>query len=297
MTSQIPGAGLLAGKTAIITGTAMGLGKAMARVFVREGAKVLAADIDGSNEQSLADLGPDCIPFHADVSKEEDVKAMFAKARELFGRVDIAVNNAGTIAVGGVTDLSPESYNEFTQTNFLGAMLCTRHALETMVPDGGGVIINVTSVGSLNTEDRAPIIYSAAKAAVNSLTKAIAVNDPGFFGAGLIYNPERPHHVVRFGVCAVTLVVVSMISTYARSRGAGSVPAVWIAAGLLVGGVVGNWIAGAYWDAGVPDFISRGDRMWNLADFAIGMGMLLFLVSTLAYAIRAFAHDRKDRST
>ena len=175
MTSQIPGAGLLAGKTAIITGTAMGLGKAMARVFVREGAKVLAADIDGSNEQSLADLGPDCVPFHADVSKEEDVKAMFAKARELFGRVDIAVNNAGTIAVGGVTDLSPESYNEFTQTNFLGAMLCTRHALETMVPDGGGVIINVTSVGSLNTEDRAPIIYSAAKAAVNSLTKAIAV--------------------------------------------------------------------------------------------------------------------------
>ncbi|MCB0879336.1 MAG: signal peptidase II [Thermoleophilia bacterium] len=133
--------------------------------------------------------------------------------------------------------------------------------------------------------------------AVDLTTKAIAVNDPGFFGAGLIYNPERPHHVVRFGVCAVTLVVVSMISTYARSRGAGSVPAVWIAAGLLVGGVVGNWIAGAYWDAGVPDFISRGDRMWNLADFAIGMGMLLFLVSTLAYAIRAFAHDRKDRST
>jgi len=175
MTTNIPGAGLLAGKTAIITGTAMGLGKAMARVFVREGAKVLAVDIDGSNEQSLADLGPDCVPFHADVSKEEDVKAMFAKAKELFGRVDIAVNNAGTIAVGGVTDLSAESYNEFTQTNFLGAMLCTRYALETMVPDGGGVIINVTSVGSLNTEDRAPIIYSAAKAAVNSLTKAIAV--------------------------------------------------------------------------------------------------------------------------
>ena len=67
------------------------------------------------------------------------------------------------------------NYEEFTRTNFLGAMLCTRVAVDTMIPQGGGAIINVTSVGSLNCEDRAPIVYSAAKAAVNSMTKAIAV--------------------------------------------------------------------------------------------------------------------------
>ena len=90
MTVSHPGAGLLAGKCAIITGTAMGLGKAMARVFVREGAKVLAADFDPSNAAALADYGPDCVPFHADIRKEADVLAMFAKAQELFGRVDIS---------------------------------------------------------------------------------------------------------------------------------------------------------------------------------------------------------------
>ena len=170
-----PGAGLLTGKTAIITGTAMGLGKAMARVFVREGAKVLAVDFDPSNAAALADIGADCVPFHADIACEAEVLAMFAKAKELFGRVDILVNNAGTIATGGDTDLTVANYEEFTQTNFLGAVLCTRVAVDTMIPQGGGVIINVSSVGSLNCEDRAPIVYSAAKAAVNSLTKAIAV--------------------------------------------------------------------------------------------------------------------------
>ncbi len=170
-----PGAGLLAGKCVIITGTAMGLGKAMARVFVREGAKVLAADFDPSNAASLADIGPDCVPFHADISKEADVIAMFAKAVELFGRVDVLVNNAGTIFTTGDTSLSLENYETFTSTNFLGAVLCTRLAVETMIPQGGGSIINVSSVGSLNTEDRAPKVYSAAKAAVNSLTKSIAV--------------------------------------------------------------------------------------------------------------------------
>lgn len=170
-----PGAGLLAGKSAIITGTAMGLGKAMARVFVREGAKVLGADFDPGNPAALADLAPDCVPFHADMRREEDIAAMFARARELFGRIDIVVNNAGTIFMEGGKDLSRESYDTFTETNFLGVVLSTRYAIEAMTPHGGGAIVNVSSVGSLNTEDRAPIVYSAAKAAVNSFTRSIAV--------------------------------------------------------------------------------------------------------------------------
>lgn len=173
--SNIPGAGLLAGKTAIITGTAMGLGKAMAAVFVREGAKVLAVDLDENNAASLSDIGPDCVAFQADVSSQSDVTAMFARAQELFGRVDIVVNNAGTIAAGDDGRLTEANYDTFTRTNFLGVVLCSQAALDAMVPQGGGAIINVSSVGSLNTEDRAPIIYSAGKAAVNSLTKSIAV--------------------------------------------------------------------------------------------------------------------------
>jgi NAD(P)-dependent dehydrogenase (short-subunit alcohol dehydrogenase family) len=175
MTNPIPGAGLLAGKTAIITGTAMGLGKAMARVFVREGAKVLAVDYDPANAAALADCGPDCVPFHADVSKDDEIAAMFAKAKELWGRIDIVVNNAATQASGGPTDFSAKDYEIFTELNFRGVLLSTGAALDVMVPQGGGTIINVSSVGSLNAEDRAPVVYAAAKAAVNSLTKAVAV--------------------------------------------------------------------------------------------------------------------------
>lgn len=174
MTISHPPSGLLAGKCAIVTGTAMGLGRAIAEVFVREGAKVLAVDIDEAVKKAAARIGPEATPFLADVSKEEQVEAMFAKALELFGRVDVIVNNAGTI-MSGQADLSEAAYREYTDTNFLGVVLCTNHAVKTMTEGGGGSIINVSSVGSLNTEDRAGIIYSAAKAAVNSLTKAVAV--------------------------------------------------------------------------------------------------------------------------
>jgi NAD(P)-dependent dehydrogenase (short-subunit alcohol dehydrogenase family) len=174
MTTIHPAAGLLAGKTAIITGAAMGLGKAMAQVFVREGAKVLAADVDPVIRETAAEIGPDCVPFLCDVSKEPDVQALFAKGLELFGRIDAVVNNAAKIG-SAEAELSVANYHAFTDTNLLGVMLCTREAVEAMLPRGGGSIINVSSVGSLNTEDKAPIVYSAAKAGVNSLTKAIAV--------------------------------------------------------------------------------------------------------------------------
>jgi len=170
-----PAAGLLAGKTAIVTGAAMGLGKAIARVFVREGAQVLAVDFDASIDRTAAEIGSGCTARLVDVSKEAEVEAMFDHAKELFGgRIDIVVNNAGTIG-SPAPDLSLQSYRDFTDTNLLGLMLCTRLAAEAMVANGGGSIINVSSVGSLNTEDRAPIMYSAAKAGVNSLTKAVAV--------------------------------------------------------------------------------------------------------------------------
>lgn len=169
-----PPAYLLAGKVAIITGAAMGLGKGMARVFVREGARVLAADRDPAVMQVAAELGPDCIPFIADVSREDDVAAMFEQAVASFGRLDILVNNAAVI-VSHEPELSTASHEAFNQTNILGVMQCCRHAIEIMTACDGGAIVNVSSVGSLNAEDRASMAYSAGKAAVNSLTRSIAV--------------------------------------------------------------------------------------------------------------------------
>lgn len=133
-----------------------------------------------------------------------------------------------------------------------------------------------------------PLFASAGAVLVVDLaTKALAVQDPARFGAGVIHNPELPHLLERALVIVATVIVIALLSLAAQRRGIGPIPAVWVAGGLLVGGVLGNGISGVIWRAGVPDFIDRGARMWNLADFSIGLGMLLFLISTTGYVIRA----------
>lgn len=172
--SGIPSANLLAGKVAIVTGAGTGIGRAIATVFHREGARVLAADFSGEQDSLPAETGPGVVPFQADVTDEQAVEAMFARAIEAFGRIDIVVNNAGTI-FSRQPELSLEYYDDYTRTNLLGVMLCCKHAVRAMAASGGGSIINVSSVSSLNTESRTALAYAAAKAGVNSLTKTLAV--------------------------------------------------------------------------------------------------------------------------
>lgn len=164
---------LLEGKTAIITGAGRGLGKAMARVFAREGAQVLAVDFSGAEKDTAAAIGPAVVPFHADVSREEEIAAMFAFALERFGRVDALVNNAATL-MGLRNEVSIEEYEQGTAVNLRGLMLCCKHAIRAMAPAGGGSIVNITSAGVFGIEERASIVYSAAKTAVHSLTQSFA---------------------------------------------------------------------------------------------------------------------------
>jgi NAD(P)-dependent dehydrogenase (short-subunit alcohol dehydrogenase family) len=172
MMSNIPGVGLLAGKTAIVTGAGTGIGKAIARVFVREGAQVLAVDFNPETLRAAAEE-IDTPSFQADISREAEVAAMFARAIELFGGLDAVVNNAGTVH-SRAEELSEQNYEDYTRTNFLGTMLCCKHAVLAMAGRGGS-IVNLSSVAGLNTEGRTPYAYGAAKAAVVSLTKALAV--------------------------------------------------------------------------------------------------------------------------
>jgi NAD(P)-dependent dehydrogenase (short-subunit alcohol dehydrogenase family) len=164
---------LLEGKNAIVTGAGRGLGKAIARVFAREGAQVLAVDFSGAQAATAAEIGSAVVPFDGDVAREEDIAAMFAFARERFGRVDCLVNNAATL-MGLRDEVSAEEYEEGTAVNLKGLMLCCKHAIRAMASAGGGAILNVTSAGVLGVEDRASIVYSAAKTAVHSLTQSFA---------------------------------------------------------------------------------------------------------------------------
>jgi NAD(P)-dependent dehydrogenase (short-subunit alcohol dehydrogenase family) len=169
--------GLLDGKIAIVTGAGRGIGRACAMVFVREGARVAVVDMSGAEKDVVAELGDQAIPVHADISSEEEVTAMVAEVVSRFGRIDVLVNNAGTVAgrSGEAGYLSTEQYRLHTPVNLFGVLLCMQKVIPVMLGNGGGSIVNVSSVGSLNAEERVPAVYSAAKAGVNSLTKSVAV--------------------------------------------------------------------------------------------------------------------------
>lgn len=167
--------GILDGKVAVITGAGRGIGKASAAVFVREGARVLAADISGEEKATAADLGPAVVPFRVDLREEGEIAAMIDAAVAEFGRVDALVNVAGTPAGRSPEFLSAEEYEVQTAVNLRGVLLCTKYAIRAMLETGGGSIVSVSSVAGLNVEERSPVPYQTAKAGVHALTKAVAV--------------------------------------------------------------------------------------------------------------------------
>ena len=167
--------GELEGKVAVITGAGSGMARASARVFVREGARVLGADVSGREQETAEELGDAFVPFHADVSQEADVEAMFAAAVEAFGQVDAVLNVAGIGSGGPLADATVAEYDRIMSVNLLGVMLGTKHGIRTMVPTGGGSIVNWSSTGGMNGSKTPVAIYCASKAGVISFTKQAAI--------------------------------------------------------------------------------------------------------------------------
>jgi len=166
--------GLLDGKVAVITGAGSGMAKASTKVFVREGAKVVAADFSGAEKDTPAEVGADVFPFHCDVTKEVEVVALYAAAREEFGHVDAVLNVAGIGAPTPMLDASMEDYDRILDVNLRGVLLGLKHGIKAMIETGGGAVVNWSSVGGLNAS-LATGIYAASKAGVISLTKAAAI--------------------------------------------------------------------------------------------------------------------------
>lgn len=172
----------LAGKVAVITGGASGMGRATVLRFLDEGANVVVADFNaatGAETLALAKAAghTDSVRFiKTDVAREDDIVAMFAFAEQAFGRLDIVFNNAGVGgAIGPLTETTVEAFdytfNVLTKSVFLGM----KHAARILQRQGdGGSIINTASIAGLSG-DCGPMIYSAAKAAVISLTQSAAV--------------------------------------------------------------------------------------------------------------------------
>lgn len=177
-------AGMLAGKTALITGGGGGIGRATALIFAREGARVAVADLYAELAAETAGLvkkaGAEAVPLSCDVTVPGQVEAMIRDTVSAFGRLDCAFNNAGIAgyqvdAAGKRTaEWSEASFDRMIAVNLKGVWLCMRHELPQMQKQGGGVIVNTGSIAGLIGLPTSSA-YVAAKHGVLGLTKTAAL--------------------------------------------------------------------------------------------------------------------------
>jgi NAD(P)-dependent dehydrogenase (short-subunit alcohol dehydrogenase family) len=163
----------------LITGALTGIGRATAFAFAQEGASLVVsgrrAEVGEVLVKQLRTLGVEAEFVLADVSKESDVRALVEKTIARFGRLDVAVNNAGTEGKPGpIVDQTIESYSSTFDTNVLGVLLSLKYELKAMLPQGSGSIINISSTLGQKTAPGAGI-YAATKHAVEGLTKTAAL--------------------------------------------------------------------------------------------------------------------------
>jgi NAD(P)-dependent dehydrogenase (short-subunit alcohol dehydrogenase family) len=175
----------LEGKVAIVTGAGAhgsveGTGQATSIVFAREGAKVLLVDLAEENARktlkTIDEEGGEASVFVGDVTKNADCQAMVEAAVERYSALHVLVNNVGISRPGTVVDVEEGVWDQVLDTNLKSMMLTSKHAIPRMIEEGGGSIINISSIDGLRVGYRPNIAYVASKGGVNSLTRAMAVH-------------------------------------------------------------------------------------------------------------------------
>jgi NAD(P)-dependent dehydrogenase (short-subunit alcohol dehydrogenase family) len=193
--------GRVDGKVALITGSASGIGKATARLFAREGARVVCADLNGPGAETTAaeikQAGGDAVAVQANIASEADCEKMVQTTVDTYGRLDVLHNHAGILHPkdGPITELSAEAIDETFNTNCKGMLFTVKYAARQMIKQGGGAIVNTGSdlayIGLANLT-----AYTASKSAVVGVTRTLAVElaphgirvnavSPGFTFSGM----------------------------------------------------------------------------------------------------------------
>jgi NAD(P)-dependent dehydrogenase (short-subunit alcohol dehydrogenase family) len=162
-------AGRLDGRVCVISGAASGIGAETARVFAAEGAKVVGVDVNPGLEADLV--------IEADVTDEEQVRAVYARARDELGRIDVLLNNAGISPDddGSVLETSLEAWQRVQDVNLRSVFLCCKHGIPHLLDGGGGSVINTASFVAVMGSAVSQISYTASKGGVLSLSRELGV--------------------------------------------------------------------------------------------------------------------------
>ncbi len=169
-------AGRLEGKVALVTGGASGVGRATASLFVREGARVVIADLNAAAGEALAaELGPQAVFVRQDAASAADWEAVSAFVRERFGRLDVLVNNAGILVKGSIEEATLDDWQRLMRVNADSVFLGCKAGVALMKAGGGGSIVNLSSIAGIAGKDDYAA-YGASKAAISGLTRAVAAH-------------------------------------------------------------------------------------------------------------------------
>src|SRR6266436_8716489 len=172
-------AGRLQGKVCLITGAGSGICQATARLFARQGAQLVVADVDARDARStvagIRKSGGEAVAEHADVTDEQDTIALAAKVAKRFKRIDVLFNNAGISGVGDVLETGPDLFDRVMRVNVRGVYLTSRAVVPYMIKQRSGSIINMSScIAQIGLARR--VSYAASKGAVLSMTKSMQVD-------------------------------------------------------------------------------------------------------------------------
>lgn len=167
-------------KVAVVTGAANGIGKAVARAYAENGARVVIADTDEAAGRSLAtrlmENGSEVLFVKTDVRREEDIIHLMEQAKKVYGRIDILINNAGKMIRKSPYELTIEEWDDIIHTNLRSVFLASREAAKYMREnEGGGAIVNMASTRAFMSEEDTES-YSATKGGIVALTHSLAVS-------------------------------------------------------------------------------------------------------------------------
>ena len=171
----------LAGKVALITGAASGIGRETSLLFAKEGARIVAADVNDAGGEETVELvtngGGEAVFIHADVSKNEDCEAMVRSAESTFGRLDVLFNNAGIMhgSDDDAINTDEEVWNLTLAINLKGVFLGCKHGIPALRRAGGGSVINTASFVALMGAATPQLAYTASKGGVLAMTRELAV--------------------------------------------------------------------------------------------------------------------------